>query len=55
MGEVLLDRIENRGRVEGKVEILYTKFHYSPQEIADEINEPVSVIEDIINKLSENK
>ena len=43
------------GLIEGKVDILYTKFHYSPQEIADEINEPLNVIEDIIKNLPENQ
>ena len=43
----------NTGTWEGKVDILYTKLHYSPQDIADEVGEPVSVVEDIIKKLQD--
>ena len=61
MRDVMMDRLEEQGRVkgrqeglvEGKVDILYTKLHYSPQDIADEVGEPVSVVEDIIKKLQD--
>lgn len=42
---------KTEGLIEGRVEILYTRLHYSPEEIADEIHEPVDVIEGIIRKL----
>ena len=52
----VLDAVENRGiekgREEGKIEILYYTLHYSPQKIADQLHMPVTAVLDIIDKLS---
>ncbi|MGI6056494.1 MAG: hypothetical protein ACOYBD_05890 [Bilifractor sp.] len=52
----VLDAVENRGiqkgRIKGKIEILYFTLHYSPQQIADQLHMPISAVQDIIDKLS---
>ncbi|MGI6056495.1 MAG: hypothetical protein ACOYBD_05895 [Bilifractor sp.] len=47
-------RTEGRkeGIIEGKIEILYFTFHYSPQQIADQLHMPINTVQDIIDKLS---
>ena len=55
----VLDVIENKGRlqgleegrIEGKIEILYDTFHYSPQMIADQLHIPIGTVQDIIANL----
>lgn len=55
----VLDVIENKGRlqgleegrIEGKIEILYDTFHYSPQMIADQLHIPIGTVQDIIVNL----
>jgi len=63
MSEEVLDVIENRGiekgriegRKEGKIEILYTMLHYSPERIADELDEPVSFVRHVIEDMPKDK
>ncbi|MGN0363851.1 MAG: Rpn family recombination-promoting nuclease/putative transposase [Bilifractor sp.] len=71
MSEEVLDVIENRGiekgriegrnegriegRKEGKIEVLYTMFHYSPERIAEELNEPVNFVRHVIEDIPNDK
>lgn len=60
----VLDKVENKGREEGKLEglaqgklegmiqVYYTKLHYSADQIASELGAPVDQIQDIIRKLT---
>ena len=64
----VLDKVENKGReeglaqgkLEGKVEgrlegmtqVYYTKLHYSAEQIASELGEPVDQIQEIIRNLA---
>ncbi len=51
----VLDKIENKGREEGKLEgmtqIYYTEMHYSADQIADKLGAPVDTIQKLINNL----
>ena len=51
----VLDRVENKGREEGKIEgmtqIYYTKLHYSADQIAEELNAPVDRIQKLIQQI----
>jgi predicted transposase YdaD len=51
----VLDRVENKGREEGKIEgmtqIYYTKLHYSADQIAEELNAPVDRIQELIQQI----
>ena len=59
----VLDKVENKGREEGKLEglaqgklegmiqVYYTKLHYSADQISRELGAPVDQIQEIIRKL----
>ena len=59
----VLDKVENKGREEGKLEglaqgklegmiqVYYTKLHYSADQISRELGTPVDQIQEIIRKL----
>ena len=59
----VLDKVENKGREEGKLEglaqgklegmiqVYYTKLHYSADQISRELGAPVDQIQKIIRKL----
>ncbi len=60
----VLDKVENKGREEGKLEglaqgklegmiqVYYTKLHYSADQISRELGAPVDQIQEIIRKLT---
>ena len=52
----VLDKVENKGREEGKLEgmiqVYYTKLHYSADQISRELDAPVDQIQEIIRKLT---
>lgn len=48
----VLDKVENRGKLEGMIEVYYTKLHYSAEQIAGELGTPVEQIQEIIRKLA---
>ena len=60
----VLDKVENKGREEGKLEglaqgklegmiqVYYTKLHYSADQIAKKLDAPVDQIQEIIRKLT---
>ena len=60
----VLDKVENKGREEGKLEglaqgklegmiqVYYTKLHYSADQISRELDTPVDQIQEIIRKLT---
>ena len=59
----VLDKVENKGREEGKqeglahgklegmIQVYYTKLHYSVDQISRELGAPVDQIQEIIRKL----
>lgn len=60
----VLDKVENKGREEGKLEglaqgklegmiqVYYTKLHYSADQISRELDTPEDQIQEIIRKLT---
>ena len=52
----VLDKVENKGREEGKLEgmiqVYYTKLHYSADQISRELGAPADQIQEIIRKLT---
>ena len=52
----VLDKVENKGREEGKLEgmiqVYYTKLHYSADQISRELGAPEDQIQEIIRKLT---
>ena len=55
----VLDKVENKGReeglaqgkLEGMIQVYYTKLHYSADQISRELGAPVDQIQEIIRKL----
>ena len=51
----VLDKVENKGREEGKLEgmiqVYYKELHYSADQISRELDTPVDQIQEIIRKL----
>ena len=51
----VLDKVENKGREEGKLEgmiqVYYKELHYSTDQIAEKLGAPVDQIQEIIRKL----
>ena len=47
----VLDKVENKGKLEGMIQVYYTKLHYSADQIARELGAPVDQILEIIRKL----
>ncbi len=51
----VLDKIENKGREEGRLEgmtqVYYTKLHYSADQIAAELDAPVDTIQELIDRI----
>ena len=56
----VLDKVENKGReeglaqgkLEGMIQVYYTKLHYSADQISRELGAPVDQIQEIIRKLT---
>ena len=52
----VLDKVENKGREEGKLEgmiqVYYKELHYSADQISRELGAPVDQIQEIIRKLT---
>ena len=52
----VLDKVENKGREEGKLEgmiqVYYKELHYSADQISRELDTPVDQIQEIIRKLT---
>ena len=52
----VLDKVENKGREEGKLEgmiqVYYKELHYSADQIAKKLDAPVDQIQEIIRKLT---
>ena len=52
----VLDKVENKGREEGKLEgmiqVYYKELHYSADQIAGKLDAPVDRIQEIIRKLA---
>ena len=56
----VLDKVENKGReeglaqgkLEGMIQVYYTKLHYSADQISRELDTPVDQIQEIICKLT---
>ena len=56
----VLDKVENKGReeglaqgkLEGMIQVYYTKLHYSADQISRELDTPVDQIQEIIRKLT---
>ena len=56
----VLDKVENKGReeglaqgkLEGMIQVYYTKLHYSADQIASELGVPVGQIRKIIRKIA---
>ena len=56
----VLDKVENKGReeglaqgkLEGMIQVYYTKLHYSADQISRELGAPVDQIQEIICKLT---
>ena len=52
----VLDKVENKGREEGKLEgmiqVYYTKLHYSADQISRELGASEDQIQEIIRKLT---
>ena len=55
----VLDKVENKGReeglaqgkLEGMIQVYYTKLHYSADQISRELGAPVDQIQEILRKL----
>ena len=48
----VLDKVENKGKLEGMTLIYYTELHYSADQIAEKLGAPVDQIQEIIRKLA---
>ena len=48
----VLDKVENKGKLEGMIQVYYKELHYSADQIAKKLDAPVDQIQEIICKLT---
>ena len=48
----VLDKVENKGKLEGMIQVYYKELHYSADQIAKKLDAPVDQIQEIIRKLT---
>ena len=48
----VLDKVENKGKLEGMTQVYYKELHYSADQISRELDAPVDQIQEIIRKLT---
>ena len=48
----VLDKVENKGKLEGMTQVYYKELHYSADQISRELGAPVDQIQEIIRKLT---
>ena len=48
----VLDKVENKGKLEGMPQVYYKELHYSADQISRELGAPVDQIQEIIRKLT---
>ena len=48
----VLDKVENKGKLEGMTQVYYKELHYSADQISRELGAPADQIQEIIRKLT---
>ena len=48
----VLDKVENKGKLEEMIQVYYKELHYSADQIAKKLDAPVDQIQEIIRKLT---
>ena len=48
----VLDKVENKGKLEGMIQVYYTKLHYSAEQIASELGAPVDQVREVIREIA---
>ena len=48
----VLDKVENKGKLEGMIQVYYKELHYSADQIAKKLDAPEDQIQEIIRKLT---
>ena len=48
----VLDKVENKGKLEGMIQVYYKELHYSTDQIAEKLGAPEDQIQEIIRKLT---